>query len=173
MIGLMPAGCNSDQRAAAYVTQQFLDAGKRGDETAVKATLTAKAQEKWSTMIGSSVTKQNQNAEYTVGDPVITDDIAVVPVQVKAKDQQQEIKVKLRKEEGQWRVYAMLIPANGIELTLDFENPEEMAGEMFKALGQGMGEMFKAMGKGMGEGMGAMMKGMSDGMKGSTSGSTP
>ncbi len=74
----------------------------------------------------------------------------------------QTIVLKMRREEGQWKVWAMRVPLapGGPNITMDFEHPEAILGEAFKGIGEGIGAAMK----GLGEGMVAMFQGMAKGM---------
>jgi hypothetical protein len=158
-------GCAyTDPQAAAATAQAFMEAGKKGDRQAWEATLTEKARQEMDTQVGKKVNVKDQvPGGYTIGQPTITDDTAEVPVTVKGKDQNAEsettIKLKMRREKGDWRVYAMTLPTtpDGPEFTVDFENTAALLGEIMKQVPQGMnalgaglnalGDGFKAAGE--------------------------
>src|ERR1041385_1109107 len=163
-------GCGfSDESRAQTTTRACVEAFQRDDRLAVKETVTAKA---WANLSGSLENKEpkKDQADFSVGQAVITDDTALVAVTTRDNGKETTGHVKLRREEREWRVYAISFPAGsgGPEVTIDFEHPEAMFGEMFKGLGEAMGAMFK----GIGEGMGAMFKGMAEGFQ-KTSQSAP
>lgn len=151
-------GCRSDQSAATETARQFMEAAQKGDEQALKATLTTKAREKMNAGTSSRLNlKKNGTGDYTLGQATVDGDTAQVPMTLKQSDKETQGHVKLRREEGQWKVYALsiaLVPG-GQEMNLDLENPEAILGELMKQMPQVMGEGMKAMGEGfkaMGEG---------------------
>lgn len=151
-------GCKSDQSAATETARQFMEAAQKGDAQALKATLTTKAREKMNAGTSSRLNlKKNGTGDYTLGQATVDGDTAQVPMTVKQEGKETQGHVKLRREEGQWKVHALsiaLVPG-GQEMTLDLENPEAILGELMKQMPQVMGEGMKAMGEGfkaMGEG---------------------
>jgi hypothetical protein len=162
VLGIAPAGCgHSDRKAAEATARAFLEAADRGDNQALRATLTKQAQEAMGDDIGKRSSTERDHSEYVIGQAAIADDTARVPVTVQEKDSEKRVAFKMRREDGQWRIYALSLPleADGGELTLDFEHPEAIAGQVFALIGKGMGEMFR----GMGEGVSAMAKGFAEG----------
>lgn len=153
------AGCHSDKQQAAAVTGQFMDAMKTGNTAQLKSLLTKKSVEKWNDEFGKSMTSQTtQDGEYKLGDAEITDDTAAVPVTITSTKHPapQTIKIKLRKEDGQWKVYAMSFATpGGPEMTMDFENPEAFLQDLMKAMGGALQKMGSGMqGGGGGAGFG-------------------
>ena len=73
------------------------------------------------------------------------------------------ITLKLRRENGEWKIWAMRVPLvpNGPTLTMDFEHPEAVIGDAFKQMGEGVGAAMKGIGQGLGE----MFKGIADGAR--------
>jgi len=157
-LGLALSGCHNDQRAAKDTARNFWEAAKKGDKPGVEATLTKQAREK---ALASPVNLpiQGNSVEYTVAEAKVTDDTAEVPVTVKDKGQTQNVQMKLRREDGQWLIYAMSVPLGptGQQITIDFEHPENFIGDMMrqgtKALIQDMGQGAKGMGEGIQQGL--------------------
>lgn len=165
-VGLLAVGLTgcaiSDGQRAQNTAQAFVEAMSREDRQAIKETVTARA---WANLSGGNENKEpnKEQPTYSVGQAVITDDTAQVPITATENGKETPLHIKLRREDHEWRVYAMSVPSRfgGSELTIDFEHPEEIYGEVFKGMGQAMGAMFK----GMGEGLGSMFKGMQEGMQ--------
>jgi hypothetical protein len=151
-------GC-SLKRSPEDVSRQFMEAWRKADEPGMRALMTRTAREK---MDRPFDVHQNAGTQYGVGQAAIQDDFAQVPVTVRDDGKEEKITIKLRQDEGEWRVYALTFPLTegGPEVTFDMEHPEAFYGDLFKGLGQGLGAMFK----GMGEGMGAMLKGLGEGL---------
>ncbi len=90
----------------------------------------------------------------------------MVPVTVKESGKDQPMKFRMRREEGQWRIYAFAVPLTpgGPEMNIDMEHPEAILGEAFKGMAESMAKGMKAMGEGMGAGMRAFGEGMKKGL---------
>ncbi len=157
ILGLMLAGCHNDQRAAETTVRNFMEASKTGDKNGVNATLTTKAREKMQSGTGTNMATQKagSSADYTIGETTVNGDTAQVPVTVNNNGREQQMTMKLRREDGEWRIYAMAIPLGpgGADFTFDFENPEGSLGEMFKGMGQAMGQALRGMSEGFKQGM--------------------
>ena len=81
-------------------------------------------------------------------------------------DQQTKGSVLLRREEKEWRVYALrfeLRPGNAI--TIDFEHPESLVGEAFTAMGKELGKGMEEAGRAFGQALGGFAKGFADGVE--------
>jgi hypothetical protein len=153
----------SDQAAAHDTTVNFMSALNSGDRQALDNTLTLKARDAMKdSKLGDN---KKENGDYNVGDAKVDGDNAEVPVTVKDSDSDKthDIKVKLRREANEWRVYAMVIPTDsaGGDLTIDFEHPEAIVGDVFQVIGKGVGSLLK----GVGEGLGAMFEGLGRGLR--------
>ncbi|MFP6615293.1 MAG: hypothetical protein VCB26_02695 [Candidatus Hydrogenedentota bacterium] len=48
------------------------------------------------------------------------------------------MKFNLRKEDGKWLVYGMVIPFGDSTMNIDFENPQEMLDNMMEEMTQDM-----------------------------------
>ena len=170
MISISQFGCGpSDAQAAQATVDRFMKASENNDQAGVEATLTKKARE----MIHGKVDLNNKNdnhGTYTIGEAVIDKDSATVPV-TKAGEKEGPVKFRLRREEGEWRIYGLTVPGlpNGGEFTLNFEDPASMAPEIFKAIGFGLGEGMKELGKTLGSGMKSLAEGFEQGLNQSLS----
>jgi hypothetical protein len=156
IIALWLTGCAvTDEQRAQNTAKAFVDAMQREDRLAVKETVTAKA---WANLSSQTETKREKQdkSDISVGQAVITDDTAQVPVTDRENGKETVVHVKLRREENAWRVYAMAVPTGfgNTEMVRDFEHPESMIGESFKVFGEALGE-----------GMGAMLKGFQEGLQ--------
>lgn len=121
------------QGGPAGRAQAFLDACRRNDTSAIRAALTARARSNVSVHPNEeSPPKDMKPADWRIGRTTITGDTASVAITMK-DDSGTEAPghLKLRREDGEWRVYAMAVevPPAGRELVLDFEHPESIAGE--------------------------------------------
>ncbi len=158
------AGCHDPTREARGVTHQFIEASERGDTRTAQSLLTYKAREYFPVSDQETATKA-VTLHYQVGDPVIRDNEAIVPVTVTDDSGTQERKVQLRREEGKWRVYAMQIPtyAGGPNLTLNYEDPMRMIPESMHAAGVIFGQATRGFEQGMKE----FARGFEEGVKSS------
>ncbi len=131
-------GCGkSDAAAAEDATTAFLAASNSGNRPAWLGSMTKAAQVQLEMPEGKKVAiNQKHSTPYTVGKAVISDSAAEIPVKSKdAQGKPVEALVKLTKEEGVWKVWAMTFTVP-INFTVDFEHPETLKGEMIKALGK-------------------------------------
>jgi hypothetical protein len=158
-IAVTVTGCGF-ARSPEDTTRQFMDALKRADEPGVRALMTQTARQRMDKPLNMT---RKDSMQYTLGAPVVHDTFAQVPVAVHDGGKDGSITVKMKQDEGEWRVYAIgfaLAPGTS-EITFDMEHPDAIYGDLFRGLGEGMGAMFK----GMGEGMGAMLKGLGEGLQ--------
>ncbi len=137
-LALHLSGCGkSDADAVHEATTAFLAASNSGNRAAWVGLMTKAARAKMATPEGKAIAINQKSAtDYIVGKAVISGSAAEIPVN--AKDVQGkpiEALVKLNKEEGVWRVWAMAF-TYPIPFTLNFEHPETLEGEMIKALGK-------------------------------------
>ncbi len=121
-VGIM-IGCHgSDSASAQDVTRTFLAGWGRNDHPAIEATVTAASRD--------NLKKQSFNTPplrvYTLGAPAVTGDTAVVPVSCAGSTgRPSQWKVNLRREDGQWRVYGIVVTArNGSQFPMDFEHTQ-------------------------------------------------
>lgn len=166
----LTAGCGTSERQRVQtVSDQFLEAMTAEDWTRAKPLLTEKARDAMGqnnffapdgTAHDTPKASPTAGAEtYTIGDPIVEEQTASVPVTMTRAGRTVPGMLRLRREDGEWRVRALRIEGEGDApgITLDFENPEAaLLGAAFRALGEGMGEMLK----GFGQGMGAFLKGV-------------
>lgn len=177
--GLMFApGCGwAEKRDVKATTTAFLDAAGKGDTPAVEQRLTTKARENVAALEAflnhgesSEDHKDHQRQDdsdrvtvYQVGEPDIEDGIATVPVVFKDKDGETPGRVRLKREQEEWRVYsvaAQFIPGKPM-IEFNLENPDGLIVEMMRGLGQGVGQTIRAAEKGLQ----GFLEGMAQGMK--------
>lgn len=182
------AGCGpSERQRVQTVSDQFLDAMSQENWSRAKPLLTEKGRDAMGSVNpfaddsetgGEKQAASSPRTEtYTVGEPKIDDTLAAVPVTLVSGDQTQTSlgTLRLRREDGEWRVRALRIEGEDDSpgITLDFENPgAALLGAAFRAVGEGIGEMLK----GIGQGMGAFMEGIEKGaaaMEKAQSGNSP
>jgi hypothetical protein len=86
-----------------------------------------------------------------VGNAVIANNLATVPVTKKGGDKPETINFKLKQDEGAWRIYAFAIPidSGNTEITIDLEHPERIAGELLKVLPLELGKGLTKLGEGL------------------------
>ena len=183
----------SDNAQVSEAAKTFMSGSANGDRSLMESTLTKLAREKvsdGSVSIGGE-NGMGRNG-YTIGTPAIDSDSASVPVTITTKGESAEpttvtevgedtgegtndalssndapkteiITLKLRRESGEWKIWAMRVPLvpNGPTLTMDFEHPEAVIGNAFKQMGEGVGAAMKGIGQGLGE----MFKGIADGAR--------
>jgi hypothetical protein len=100
--------------------------------------------------------------DYTVGEPNVEDTVAAVPVTLTETGHSRLGTLRLRREDGEWRVRALRVEGENDApgVTLDFENPEAALVEAtFRAVGEGVGLILKDVGKGIGAFLEGMEKG--------------
>jgi hypothetical protein len=170
-------GCGlTPQAKAKGVAAQFVAAMDAHDSAGAEALLTDAARQRigdagnptgrvfnnGGVMGGSGTT--GADSASVVGDAVVNPDgeTARVPFTKKGADgQPHDGAVLLRKTDDGWRVYAIEVAfGNGLpDLTINFEHPEEMMGQLGRIIGEGLGAAMR----GASQGMGAMLNGMSQG----------
>ncbi len=141
-------GCKNSN-SPENVSLQFIDAAKHNEKEKTLALLTEKAREnmKGSNQVWSN-DSHSKDEPLTASETAIHDDKAEVTLRSEGdKDKKGTLKVLLRQESGQWRVYGIAVGADKeVVLTIDFEDP---AG----SLGGFLGEIGKGIGKAIGEGL--------------------
>lgn len=94
---------------------------------AVKPLVTAKSWEasKDEYLTDEIISAGREGVENTVKEATINGNEASVPVRVRGTNGPQNKTVLLRKEEGKWLVYAINMSFQGMDLTMNYENPEK------------------------------------------------
>ena len=156
--GLALTGCRkSEEQRAKETAQAFLSAADADNAAALRNTLTQQARQ--------NITQKNDRTKlsgfeggYTLENAAVQDDTAQVYFVLKYRDGDTTPgHFKMRRENGEWRIYAMTVKAlpDSGEITMDFENPTRVFADLFRELPNVMAEGMKAMGEGfktMGEG---------------------
>ncbi|MBX3176025.1 MAG: hypothetical protein KF886_01570 [Candidatus Hydrogenedentes bacterium] len=113
--------------APEQITQQFMDALNTGGPEACRPYLTEASWQHFNQM--HFALQQFEN--FTVGAATTSENSARVALNVTQFGHSMPNEVLLRHEAGQWRVHALrMLPAPGMSMTLDFENPEAILGEL-------------------------------------------
>ncbi|MES2465320.1 MAG: hypothetical protein V4671_32540, partial [Armatimonadota bacterium] len=162
----LAAGCGpSERQRVQTVSDRFMEAMLQEDWDRAKPLLTEKARdamgrinpfsndEEFASDSPSPPVKSSSARDYTIGEPIIEEASAAVPVTLTDAGDVKVGTLRLRREDGEWRVRALRIEGENKApgMTLDFENPEAALLEAtFRAVGEGVGEMLKGVGKGMG-----------------------
>jgi hypothetical protein len=172
------SGCGKSANAQAKAaTTDFFEAANRGDRIHVEQRLTKKARANVASLEAflnrtakhdSDTNKSTTNTTddftyYQIGEPTVEDGIASVPVIFKDEDGETPGRVRLKKEDNEWRVYAIaaeLVPGRPL-IEFDLENPEGLLVEMMRGMGTGLGQMLKT----TEQGLKAFAEGMEQGMK--------
>lgn len=129
-------GSAKDVAAVKAVAQAFLEASKNNDAKAFRAVLTEKARKNL-----QSGAFEQQELSGSIGDITVKRNTAEVSIIVPAGEGQDlEAILKLRRESGEWRVYAFAAPLpqllGGRRITIDFENPQATQKEMVQAFNE-------------------------------------
>lgn len=158
----LTGGFKSDARRAQDAAGAFLSALQRHDRAGVEANITRAAQERgWVNDLAARPDNTAADRFELDGPAQVEGDDARVPVVLTDSERQREpATVLLRREARQWKVRALALRPNGIPLTLDFEHPEAILGDIGRAAGQAFG---KAMGE-VGRGVGEFLQGISQGL---------
>jgi len=119
------AATAGDQSAAVEaVGRAFVDAAKTGNAAGVRAVLTKKAQEIWE---NDSWPTSSPDETYRFANPIIEGDKAALPVTIVDKEGETPLALRLRREDGQWRVWGMALGGTNLNdgLAMDLEDPEK------------------------------------------------
>jgi hypothetical protein len=159
LFGLVLAGCHKSEEAKAKETARaFFETADDRDNTAFKETLTTQARQNIQKKTDdTNRLNRHTSKDYTLHQIVVADERAQVFFTLKNNEGPTRGHLKLRREEGEWRVYAMVLNAlpGGREVTINFENPAQMFADLFRELPKVMAEGVDALGEGfkaMGEG---------------------
>jgi hypothetical protein len=168
---LMLTGCKSDSQSAKESAMAFMVSMENRDRVAIDNAITQKAKEQPLTKAFlDSVCedkKPPEHKEITYGEVTIQNDTATVVIENpkdSSKDSNGNIEtasVLLRREEKVWKAYAITGTHEGSAITLDFENPERVIGDILQAAGKDLGKASTALLKGV-EGF---VKGLNEGLK--------
>ncbi len=131
------------------VTRGFMEASKSGSMQQCEPYVTAKA---WELLRQAPQMAANMPAleSYTVGAAAVSGGNAEVPVAVNQMGMTVTNNVLLRQESGAWRVYGVRVnPMPGMNMTMNFENPEAMMEEAQTMMENMTPAMMEEMMKGM------------------------
>lgn len=169
LVCCVSSGCVSENTRAYNAAQTFLSALSRGDSAAAQAVATKAARPNLAGFLKNS---SSVRGEFTLDAAQLSEGAAEVPVTFTGSSPRKG-RVLLRREENEWRVWALRVKADqGPELTLDFEHPERMVGEVLGvAVGElakhleGLGKDTEKAGKAFGEALGGFVKGFAEGVE--------
>lgn len=111
------------------VALAFVKAMDSEDTEAIKSLMTEKA---WDGFSEAEFNAGSQSGEFQVGTAVIDGTDAEVPVQ--RDGEAGDMHLLMRRTDQDWRVYAIRMEDEGMEMTMDFENLEDMFGEFGEAM---------------------------------------
>lgn len=154
-------GCSSDDNpdapandagpvAVARLTPEetataFIEAGMAGDREAIESLLTAKALEGMNSGDSGMNVNEMSYEEYTVGESELTDEGADVSIEVTENGETQTMKLKMRDEDGAYRVFAVgVVLGEGMEFTINLEEIGEMLTSMVEGFGEALEETFSS-----------------------------
>ena len=148
LVGALTCGCVRETDRAQGSARSFLSAMNRNDISAMQAVATKAARPNLASLFKDS---KSETTGFTLGDAKVTEDAATVPVTL---SDAKTGSVLLRREESEWRVYALRMDVSvGNTLTMDFEHPESLVGEAFSVMGKELGKAVGGFLKGLAEGL--------------------
>lgn len=147
----------------AKTADAFLEATQKGDSAAYEAAFTRKAREAGKQAgipLRVEVTPagdEGQRKRLRVGSTQVEGETAEVTlVDPSAPEQSLPLKLKMRKDEGQWRIFAVVAPIAGADtqVTLDYEHPASIPADLLTGMARGwgakvIGQGLKAIGEGL------------------------
>ena len=159
-------GVNNEQMAQESA-RQFVLAMESGSSDAARETMTATAKRKMADY-PQFWGDRHPVASHTIGRPAIEGEFATVPLTLQEGDESQNAEVKLRLEEGKWRVHALVLNAtkDSPARTMDFENPDTELSQAFHDAGKAVGVAAKEFTHGMTTFLKGMTEGLSTAQKG-------
>ncbi len=147
----------------ARTADAFLQASQEGDSAAYEAAFTRKAREagKQAGMpLRVEVTPagdEDLRKRLRVGATQVEGETAdVTLIDPSAPEGSLPLKLKMRKDEGQWRICAVVAPiaGTGTQVTLDYENPGSIPADLLAGMARGWGSKVIGAGlKAIGEGL--------------------
>ncbi len=139
-----PSDETTTTQSPEEVAERVMQAATSKDEAAFMAVLTAKARESLASDDSGSFSGQEYES-YEIGDAVIDGSEASVPVSATNAGESENLNLKLRREDGAWRLYAMgMVVAPDTEMTINFENIGQMMQELTEGLGEALGDAFSS-----------------------------
>jgi hypothetical protein len=135
-----PALVAESRESPTQVVEAFMKAQSTGDETVLNTLLTAKAREAMESDAAGGFS-DNPLDSYTIGAETITGDQASVDVQAMDDGEPQNAAMKLRLEDGAWRVWGIAMKLGpDSEFTMDMEKMGEMVEGLVEGLAEGLAE---------------------------------
>lgn len=125
------------------VARAFMEATNTEDTAIFMGHLTEAARQGLETDSGFQM-NGGQFESYEVGSATVTADEAEVPVDAVQEDQDQKMKLKMRRENDAWKVYAVaMVISEDQEFTVNFEKIGSMLESMVEGMGDAMQEGFE------------------------------
>jgi hypothetical protein len=141
------SGPADDREAAREVVARFLELARQGDQAAADQLFTDLAREqmrKGHGQFGPDIGKERPGVTHTVGEATLAGDRGDVPVTMREAGSEQTVVFKVRRQGADWRIYgvaAQFIPGEpDSQMTLDLENPQNLAKELFGIDPEAMGK---------------------------------
>jgi hypothetical protein len=147
-IQVSPSVASDTGMTPEEVATAFFEAGRAEDEALFMSYMTAKARRDLAADPSSSINLSGDAVgAYTVATATIDGDEAQVPVTMEQSGTDQRGTLKMRQDDGAWRIYAMALSmAEGMEITINFEQMESMMDSFTDAMGDALqGGMESAM----------------------------
>lgn len=136
------AAAAADEAAAEEVARLFLEAGSSSDREAFLGLLTAEAR----AAMGADESGRPgaPPGPFTIGRAVVEGELARVPVTTTEGGVEQRAELRMRLEEGAWRVFgvALTIVPGQPEFFMDFEHPEAVLDVITDAFQEGLEQAF-------------------------------
>jgi hypothetical protein len=144
----LPEASTESRPGPGDVTRDFMAVSMSGDTTLWEPYVTSKSWE----LLGQAAGVPNNMPpvdSYTIGAANVSGSAAEVSIQVTQLGTTVTNDVLLRDESGGWRVYGIRVsPMPGMNMTIDFENPQAMMEEMAEMMEKMTPEMMEQMMKG-------------------------
>jgi hypothetical protein len=171
LVCCVSSGCVSENTRAHNAAQTFMSAMEKGELSSMQHVATRAARPNIEFFFPD---KKDRQGHFLLGEPHVKDNTAEVPATLTNSSTTGTLAtVLMRREEKEWRVWGLrLQKEKERELTLDFEHPERMVGEVLgAAVGElakhleGLGKDTEKAGKAFGEALGGFVKGFAEGVE--------
>lgn len=173
LVCCVSSGCVSENTRAYNAAQTFMSAMEKGELSSMQHVATRAARPNIEFFLPD---KKDRQGHFVLGEPRVKDNTAEVPATLTDSSTTGTLAtVLMRREEKEWRVWGLRLQDEKVkerELTLDFEHPERMVGEV---LGAALGELSKNLeslgkdtekaGKAFGEALGGFVTGFAEGVE--------
>lgn len=161
---MVPIAGAQGAQSPEEVARAFMEAGNAGDLEKVRSLVTEKAWEGARTNLDVG---DAENVGFEVGEAEIEGDSAMVPVQVNDGGQEMTMRLKMRREKSEWRIHAMtMVLAEGMEVTMDLENPGGPMGAASEAMMESMESLFEDLGQEMEDAFAGIAEDLQNGFTG-------